>query len=64
MKYKILCRYEYRSNDGLKWTRWYDYIIGLYSETEADAKLKELNDELKSSKTGQKTEYKIEKSPL
>jgi CRISPR/Cas system-associated protein Cas7 (RAMP superfamily) len=64
MKYKIQCRYEYRSADGLKWTNWYDYIIGLYAEDEADRKLDELNEELKSSKTGQKTEYRIQKAAI
>lgn len=64
-KYRIISRYEYFSNSGITWTKWFQETFTPITDTaeELEEVLKQCCDKSKSitKSTKRKTEYKIEK---
>ena len=64
-KYRIVSRYEYYSNSGITWTKWFQEIFTPVTDSENELKeiLKDCKEKSKSitKASKRKTEYKIEK---
>lgn len=55
--YRIACRYQYRSVDGIKWTRWYDYMSDIKEKVVATVEAEKLKADCK--KDSLKHEYVV-----
>lgn len=55
--FRIGCRYQYRAEEGIKWTRWYDYMSNIKEKVVATVEAEKLKAECK--KDSLKHEYVV-----